>query len=215
MAGVIDTYLAQLGRRLAFDSALSARVCAEVEDHLREAAEANATLARDDAECRAVQHFGSVDDLAARFATDTLGALAMRGWLALAAAALATFLAMRLRHMLLDSSAFEAAPAGALFDRFGFIVALTAGLAGWLTVHATRAPTLSSFRIAGLAGAVSAIALIASIVGGALVATTAGRQFEFPTLAALLLESAMALWLAAHMWSLAHRAKAANRALKG
>lgn len=215
MAGVIDAYLAQLGHRLAFDAALSARVCAEVEDHLREAAEAQTALSQDEAERRAVQRFGCVDDLAARFATDTLGALATRSWLALAAAALAAFLAMRLRHMLLDNGAFEAAPAGALFDRFGFITALAAGLAGWLTFQLARAPTLSTFRIASLAGTVSAIALIASIAGGALVAMTAGRQFELPTLAAFLLESAMAAWLVFHMWGLAQRATAANRALKG
>ncbi len=215
MAGVIDAYLAQLGRRLAFDAALSTRVCAEVEDHLRESAEARASLGRDDAERQAVQRFGSVDELASRFATDALGALAQRTWIVLAAAAGATFLAMRLRRMLLDPHAFDAAPIAALFDRFGFIAALIVGVAGWLIVRASRAPALSRVRIAIIAAALSACAMSISIVGGGLVAMTTERPFELPTLAAFLLETAMAIWLAALVWSLAHRTSAATRALKG
>lgn len=215
MAGLIETYLAQLDRRLAFDAALSARVCAEVEDHLRESADAQRGLARDEAERHAVQRFGSVDELAARFATDTLRALTTRTWMALAATAGAAFLAMRLRRMLLDAGAFDALPAAALADRFAFMAALASGLLGWLIVRMSHAPSLRRIRIANMAVAISAVALVISIAGGGLIATSAGRQFELPTLAAFLLETAMAGWLAVLVWGLMHRTAAATRALKG
>ena len=215
MAGMIDAYLTQLDRRLAFDPALSARVCAEVEDHLRESADSERSVGRIEAEQHAVQRFGGVDELAARFAADNLSALTTRTWTALAATAGAAFLAMRLRRMLLDAGAFDALPAAALADRFAFIAALAAGLVGWLIVRMSPAPTLRRFRIANMAAAVSAIALAISIAGGGLIATAAGRQFELPTLAAFLLEAAMAGWLAVLVWRLAHRTAAATRALKG
>lgn len=40
MAGVIDDYVAALRRAHDFDPALAARLASEVEDHLRDAAEA-------------------------------------------------------------------------------------------------------------------------------------------------------------------------------
>lgn len=212
MAGLIDDYLAVLDRRLGFDRALSARVRAEVEDHLREAAEASA-LPPDEAERRAVCRFGDADEIARRFAADALSAQANRTWLALAAAAGAGFLAMRLRRMMLDGGAFDAAPVAALIDRYAFIAAITAGIAGWLVLHLR--PQISRFRLAGAAGTISFALLTTSIAAGALVAIMANRQFELPTLAALLLESAMAVWLAANVLGLQRRAFAAERALKG
>ena len=41
MAGVIDDYVASLRRELDFDPALARRLASEVEDHLRDAAEAD------------------------------------------------------------------------------------------------------------------------------------------------------------------------------
>ena len=41
MSGVIDDYVAALRRELDFDPALARRLASEVEDHLRDAAEAH------------------------------------------------------------------------------------------------------------------------------------------------------------------------------
>lgn len=206
MAGVIDSYLAALDARLAFDPALRARVHVEVEDHLREAAEARG-------EGEAVQRFGRPEEIARQFAADVLAAQANRFWLTMLAAAGAAFLAMRLRRVMLDSGAFDAAPGAALMDRYAFIAAMTLAVGSWLAFRFRAG--LSRFRLAGAIGTLSCVALLISIAGGALVAIMAGRQFELPTLAALLLETAMAVWLAASVLTLQRRAIAAERALKG
>lgn len=207
---MIDAYLARLDRRLAFDPALAARVRLEVEDHLREAAEASA-LPADQAERGAVQRFGDADAIAARFADEALGRQAKRTWLAFAAAAGAAFLAMRLRREMLDGAAFDGAPVAALLDRYAFIAALAIGALGWLAMR-TR-PHLSRFRLAGAAGTLGFAALVTSIAGGAVIALMAGR-FDLPTLAAFLLEAAMAVWLAASVLTLKRQSFAAERALK-
>jgi hypothetical protein len=216
MAGVIDSYLAELDRRLAFDPALGARVRAEVEDHLHLAAEAAADLPRADAERGAVQRFGRADELASRFARDALNAQAGRMWLALAALAGATFIAMRLRRVLLDAQAFDAAPFADFLDRYAFVAALAIGAGGWLMFRRqTQAGVERRYRPAEAAGTLAFIALVFSIAGGAVIALMAGRQFESPTLAALLLEIAMAGWLASQVWRLQERSRAAAKALRG
>ncbi|BCW88787.1 hypothetical protein sos41_19290 [Alphaproteobacteria bacterium SO-S41] len=216
MAGVIDTYLAELDRRLAFDPALGARVRAEVEDHLHLAAEAETALPRADAEQRAVQRFGDANEIAARFARDALNAQAGRTWLALAATAGATFIAMRLRRMLLDTGAFDAVPFADFLDRYAFIAALVIGIGGWLIFRRQPHRALDRrFLPVEAAGTLGFVALLFSIAGGAVIALMAGRQFELPALTALLLEIAMAGWLATQVWRLQQRSRAAVKALKG
>lgn len=209
MAGVIDAYLSELDRRLAFDRALSARVCAEAEDHLREAAAAQPAADADEAERRAVARFGSARDIAARFADDLLVGAARRTWVLLAAAAGAALLAMRLRRMLLEEAAFNAAPLGAFLDRYAFFAALACGLAGWFAWRAAQRSGERSRLPARLAlGALAALSL--SIAGGAAIAA---QHLSLPTLAAFLLEIAMAGWLALQAITLQRRTDAALKAL--
>lgn len=67
--GPIDRYLDELQARLLVPPARVRRILAESEDHLREAASRHATggLPAADAEARAVEEFGSVREVAARF----------------------------------------------------------------------------------------------------------------------------------------------------
>lgn len=187
-----------------------------MEDHLHLAAEAETTLPRADAEQRAVQRFGRADDIAARFALDALNAQAGRTWLALAATAGATFIAMRLRRVLLDTGAFEAVPFADFLDRYAFIAALMIGVGGWLIFRRWTHRTLDRrFLPVEAAGTLGFVALVFSIAGGAVIALMAGRQFELPALTALLLEIAMAGWLATQVWRLQQRSRAAVKALRG
>lgn len=215
MAGVIDAYLSALDRRLAFDSALRLRVRAEIEDHLLEAADSQPDLPREEAERRAVLRFGGAGPIAARFAADALSAQANRTWLMLAIAGGATFVAMRLRRMLIDSSAFDAAPLYAALDRYAFIAALAVGAAGWLLCrHPKDEFEARHVRTAATVASASMLALIASMFGGGLIALSAQQSFDLPSLAVFLLEAAMAAWFSIHVWTLLRRTRAAERALK-
>lgn len=212
MAGVIDLYMAELGRRLAFDTALRARVCAEVEDHLREAAEHGAADPLT-AERRAVARFGAARDIAARFACDALAGETRRTWLTFAAAAGGALIAMRLRRMLIDTAAFDAAPFAALLDRYAFIAALAAGAAGWLIwrfAPRSGGAGVDRFRLPARIAAFALAALALSIAGGAVIAA---RHLSTPTLTAFLLEIAMALWLGLQILALRRRTRAAAKAL--
>ena len=68
MSGVIDDYVAALRRELDFDPALARRLASEVEDHLRDAAEADPAWPSPEAERRAVERFGLGREIAAQFA---------------------------------------------------------------------------------------------------------------------------------------------------
>lgn len=68
MASPIDQYLLTLERTLSFDQALAQRVCAEVEDHLRERSASYSNASAHDAETRAIKCFGTAHQLAAQFA---------------------------------------------------------------------------------------------------------------------------------------------------
>ncbi len=153
MAGVIDDYVATLRRELDFDPALARRLASEVEDHLRDAAEADPAWPSPDAERRAVERFGLGREIAAQFAADAVDRQARRTWVTLAVTVVVTFVAMRLRVMWLDDSAgFALAP---LIDRYAFIAALCVGLVSWF-----------AFRRSLMAQAICLGGLIASIAAG-------------------------------------------------
>ena len=129
MAGVIDHYVASLRRELDFDPALARRLASEVEDHLRDAAEADPAWPSPDAERRAVERFGVAREIAAQFAADAVDRQARRTWVTLLVTVAVTFVAMRLRVMWLDDGALPAlAP---LVDRYAFIAAIAVGAVGW------------------------------------------------------------------------------------
>lgn len=151
--GVIDRYVASLRRELDFDPALAERLASEVEDHLRDAAEADPTGPSIEAEHRAVERFGQAREIAGQFAADAVDRQARRTWLTLMVAVAVTFVAMRLRIMWLDDSA---APALApLIDRYGFLAALAASVVGWV-----------AFRRSLLAPMLCLVGLAASIAAG-------------------------------------------------
>lgn len=153
MAGVIDDYVAVLRRELDFDHALAQRLASEVEDHLRDAAEADPAWPSPDAERRAVERFGLGREIAAQFANDAVDRQVRRTWITLAVTVLVTFVAMRLRVMWLDDGAAVAlAP---IVDRYAFIAAITVGVIGWF-----------AFRHSLVTLAVCLGGLAASIVAG-------------------------------------------------
>lgn len=153
MNGAIDDYLANLRRELDFDPALARRLASEVEDHLRDAAEADPAWPSPDAERRAVERFGLGREIAAQFAADAVDRQARRTWVTLAVTVVVTFIAMRLRVVWLADGAISAlAP---LIDRYAFIAALTVGVVAWF-----------AFRTSLAALAVCLIGLVTSIGAG-------------------------------------------------
>ena len=138
MAGVIEQYVASLRRELDFDPALARRLASEVEDHLRDAAEADPAWPSPDAERRAVERFGVAREIAAQFAADAVDRQARRTWITLLVTVVVTFIAMRLRAMWLDDGAILAlAP---LVDRYAFIAAIAVGAIGWFAFRRSLLP---------------------------------------------------------------------------
>ncbi len=131
MSRAIDDYVNALGRELSFDRALSRRVCAEIEDHLREVAEADPAWPAEEAERRAVARFGDWRDIAGQFTADAVHRQSKRTWLVLLAAVFATFLAMRLRMMWLEGGEEAVLALAPLIDRYAFVLGVTTAAAGW------------------------------------------------------------------------------------
>jgi len=131
----IAAYLATLRRELAFDPPLCARVCAEVQDHLFEAIEADPA----GHEAGAVVRFGSARVLAEQYRVLALFTRMRRSGLILVLAVAAVFAAMEARlgwYALTQWSAsaeLRAITAVVLpIDRYAFFTAAGCGLAGWL-----------------------------------------------------------------------------------
>lgn len=153
MSGAIDDYVAGLRRELDFDPELANRLASEVEDHLRDSAEADPAWPSREAERRAVERFGLGREIAAQFAVDAVDRQARRTWVTLGVTVVVTFIAMRLRAIWLDGGAISAlAP---LIDRYAFIVALTVGVVAWF-----------AFRRSLAALAICLVGLVASIGAG-------------------------------------------------
>lgn len=162
MAGVIDDYVARLRRELDFDPALAARLASEVEDHLREAAQADPAWPSPDAERRAVERFGLGREIAAEFARDAIDRLARRTWITLAVTVVVTFIAMRLRVIWLDDDAvFALAP---LVDRYAFIAALAVGVIAWFAFRQSLAAL--AICLAGLVTSIGAGIVRADMFAG-------------------------------------------------
>jgi hypothetical protein len=152
MAGVIDDYVAALRRELDFDAALAERLASEVEDHLRDAAEADPAWPSTDAERRAVERYGLGREIAAELAADAVDRQARRTWITLAVTVAVTFVAMRLRVIWLDDGSITAlAP---LIDRYAFIAALSVGVIGWFAFR--RSFVALAVCLGGLAASIAA-----------------------------------------------------------
>ena len=112
-------------------------MASEVEDHLRDAAEADPAWPSPEAERRAVERFGLGREIAAQFAVDAVDRQARRTWIALAVTVVVTFVAMRLRVIWLDDDVLAAlAP---LIDRYAFITALAVGVIAWFAFRRSLA----------------------------------------------------------------------------
>jgi hypothetical protein len=132
VSGLIDSYVRELRSELDFDRALAERVCAEVEGHLADLAEAEGGGA--EAERRAVARMGEAGSLAAGMAQAALPARKRRAWGHTALAALALFVAMRLRNVLIPvgDAGLAAAHVAVAVDRIAYWTAILAGAVGWL-----------------------------------------------------------------------------------
>ena len=183
--GMIERYVANLRRQLDFDPALAERLASEVEDHLREAVEADPAGPSIEAEHRAVERFGLAREIAGQFAAEAVDRQARRTWLTLLVAVVVTFVAMRLRIMGLDDSAGPAlAP---LIDRYGFLAALAVSAVGWLAFRRSLlAPTLC---LVGLAASIAAGVVRAGLFDqGAPLLVLLAAAGEFALLGLLLVE---------------------------
>lgn len=149
---MIDDYVANLRRELDFDAALARRLASEVEDHLRDAAEADPEWPSPEAERRAVERFGLGREIAAQFAVDAVDRQARRTWVTLAVTVVVTFIAMRLRVTWLDDGPISAlAP---LIDRYAFIAALSVGVIAWFAFRKSLAAL--ALCVAGLVASIGA-----------------------------------------------------------
>ncbi len=201
MAGVIDQYVASLRRELDFDPALARRLASEVEDHLRDAAEADPAWPSPDAERRAVERFGVAREIAAQFAADAVDRQARRTWITLLVTVAVTFVAMRLRAVWLDDGAIPAlAP---LVDRYAFIGAIAVGAVGWF-----------AFRRSLLAFTICLGGLLASIAAGIVRADLFAHGAPAAVLLAAAGEIALVGLLAFHVIGLSRRLRR-TAALRG
>lgn len=151
MSGVIDDYVESLRSELDFDRALARRLASEVEDHLRDAAEADPAWPSPEAERRAVERFGLSREIAAQFAIDAVDRQARRTWIVLAVTVVVTFIAMRLRVNWLDDDILALAP---LIDRYAFITALAVGMIAWFAFRQSLAAL--AICLGGLVASISA-----------------------------------------------------------
>ena len=140
----IADYLDALARELSFDTALSRRVCAEIEDHLWQATDGRLSI---ESQLQAVANFGDPRDMAQQYIAATL--LTHIRWVGLAmiGASTAIFLAMKARVVWYEvmqwklNAEWEAVRAiGLAIDRCGFIVAVSIALIGWVYISTRRAP---------------------------------------------------------------------------
>jgi hypothetical protein len=93
----VADYLDNVARDLAFDPALSRRVRQEIEDHLREAAMAEAAESPIDAENRAIMKFGAPQEIAGQYRALSLHMRMKKTGLLVLCATLAAFGAMESR----------------------------------------------------------------------------------------------------------------------
>jgi hypothetical protein len=140
----IADYLDALARELSFDTVLSRRVCAEIEDHLWQATNGCLSI---ESQLQAVANFGDPRDIARQYITVTLLAHIRRVGLAMIGASTAIFLAMKVRVVWYEvmqwklNGEWEAVRAiGLAIDRCGFIAAISIALIGWVYISTRRAP---------------------------------------------------------------------------
>ena len=158
-SGAIATYVRSLSGLLGFDPALARSVRAEVEDHLRESASAQAAADPAEAERRAVAAFGDPHVIAARIAAVAIASQSRRVGATVLLVLTGVLLAMATRvgwyevtQWELCERAIELAGTLGLIDRCAFVLAIASGVAGW----AARGRRLRLWAIAS-AGLVASV----------------------------------------------------------
>lgn len=175
---MIASYLEELAGALSFDPTLSRRVAREVEDHLREAIEADAAGDREEAERCAVAGFGEPRALAVQFAAISLARRTRRVGLAVVLAVVAVLAAMKARVAWYAAMQWalseEARPLGAMvltIDRYAFWLAVIIGLGAVLYIGSRRIAAVPDIRYckqqrrAALLCAAATGALVISVIG--------------------------------------------------
>lgn len=188
----IGAYLDALARELRFDAALSRRICAEVEDHLLEAAEACD-------EREAIARFGKPRELAVQLATVSFSSASRSVASSSVLVVIAMFFLMQGR--LAWYAAVHVHPAlglGAMIDRSTFWLGITAAVIafafGWLWRHCSL-----------LLSSVTTVCVVAMVLTDACVAL--GRITLFPlwsasafvVLASVLVEAVLTAVLVVHV----------------
>jgi hypothetical protein len=150
MSPVAD-YLDALSRELEFDPALARRVRHEVEDHLRDAIEAEPGEPNSDAEWRAISRFGAAQDLAAQFKAASLhrrmkktGALTLCAVAAIFAAMESRVIWYRHTQWRVSDPLKAASEIIVPIDRYAFGLAIVFGILGWL--YSASRPVPATYR---------------------------------------------------------------------
>jgi hypothetical protein len=173
-SGPIANYLDALVRELCFDTALSRRVCAEIEDHLWQATDGYASI---ESQQQAVANFGDPRDLARQYMTASLLTQVRRVGLAMIGVSIAIYVAMKARvvwYALMQwevSAEWEAVRAtGLAIDRWGFFAAISIALIGWVYISTRRAPI--RFHVTYNKELKRCIVLCGAATGGLIVSVT-------------------------------------------
>jgi len=220
---VISAYAESLAARLSFDRSLARCVRQEVEDHLQEAAAADATGDPLEAQRRAIASFGDPCVIAAEFATASLAGQTRKVGATLVLLIAGVFLAMASRvawYELTQWAVCEATrPLGetvGLIDRAAFCFAVLSGIAGWAYVGRSQAPIAFDpsyhrhLRRFLLLCTLAAVGLVASVVcdGWLTVLRLSGWEFSVNFLVPLLsiaIEIVCASVLVIHIRSIMRR----------
>ena len=213
-ADPIAEYVAVLSRELRFDPSLSRRVCAEVEDHLREAA---ADGAGADAESEAVARFGSPYAVARQFAAPSLTRQTKGVGYGMVLVVLCSYLAMAGRlawYSALDWRIGNDAPLTALrtvtilIDRYAFALAAIVGLCSLAYAWRARSAELnatsrSRLRRFFLLCALATLGLLVTVAAD-IVLTALRLAGSAPSLASLLPLALLAVEIALTAIFIAH-----------
>jgi hypothetical protein len=226
-ADPIANYVAALSHELRFDPSLSRRVCAEVEDHLREAA-ADGTGAGADVEGEAVARFGLPHAIARQFAAPSLTRQTKGLGYAMVLVVLGSYLAMAGRlawYIALDWRVGNDAPLAALrtvtvrVDRYAFALAAILGLCGLAYAWRARSAALdvasrSRLRRFFLLCALATLGLLVTVAAdivltGLRLAGSAPSLASLLPLALLAVEIALTAIFIAHLRSVMRRSASA------
>lgn len=162
MSSLTDAYLAEFDRALGFDRRLARRAHEEIEAHLLDAMD-NAHSERE-----AIARFGNPHSLARDYAEAALPERLRRAGILAGVLALATFVFMRLRSMLLELPEMDAGSGMTLtlIDRAGFATGVFFGFYAWHVARSASGAARARRSFGPLLGAAAAflLSIVASLL---------------------------------------------------